>query len=365
MQEIPFLDLKAATGELRIEIDEAISRVLNSGWYIGGDELRSFELEFAQFLGVKHVIGVGSGLDALNLALRAAGVKSGFEVIVPGFTFIATWLAVSATGATPVPVECNRYDYNIEPSAIEASITSRTKAIVPVHLFGLPAKMSEIKQIADRYGLLVIEDAAQSHGAKFQDQRTGSLGDIAGFSFYPGKNLGAFGDAGAVATNNDAFAEKVRWLGNYGSKEKYVHLEKGINSRLDEIQAAILRIKLSRLDEWNMRRRKLAQFYCTQLEDLPIVIPQEPDGYYHTYHCFVIQAKKRNALKKFMETHSISTLIHYPIPGHKQNAYEELSYLSLPSCERLSDSVLSLPIGPHLSMNQAKTVVEVIRNFYQ
>ena len=265
MQIIPFLDLRASYLELKTALDSAFQRVMASGWYILGEELKAFEAEFAEYCNVKYCVGVGNGLDALHLILRAMDIGQGDEVIVPSNTFIATWLAVSYAGATPVPVEPDEATYNIDPSKIEAAITEKTKAIMPVHLYGQPADMDPILKIAARHHLKVIEDAAQAHGARYKGKRTGSLGDAAGFSFYPGKNLGAFGDGGAVTTNDSTLAERVRRLSNYGSQVKYAHDVKGFNSRLDELQAALLRVKLRHLDAWNGRRRQIAAQYLRKL----------------------------------------------------------------------------------------------------
>jgi len=361
MKHIPFLDLKQIYFELKTEIDEAIQRVMNSGWFIQGEELKAFESEFAEYCEVKYCIGVGNGLDALHLILRAMNIGEGDEVIVPANTFIATWLAVSYTGAIPVPVEPDEATYNIDPGRIEETISERTKAIIPVHLYGQPADMTPILELANRYQLGVIEDAAQAHGAKYKGKRVGGLGDAAGFSFYPGKNLGAFGDGGAVTTDDPMIAEKVRMLRNYGSKVKYVHPMKGYNSRLDELQAAILRVKLRHLDEWNARRLDLVSEYRQGLEGLEISLPRIADGVESVYHLFVVRTKQRDTLQSRLKESGIETLIHYPIPPHKQDAYRFIQNLHLPIAECLASEVVSLPLGPHLSTTSVEQVVQHIK----
>ena len=349
MKNIPFLDLRKSYIELKTEIDVAVQRVMNSGWYIQGEELKAFELEFAEYCNVKYCIGVGNGLDALHLILRAMDIGTGDEVIVPSNTFIATWLAVSYAGAMPVPVEPDETTYNIDPAGIEAAITERTKAIMPVHLYGNPADMDPILEIADRHQLKIIEDAAQAHGARYKGKSTGGLGDAAGFSFYPGKNLGAFGDGGAVTTNDPVFAEKVRQLRNYGSQKKYSHDVKGFNSRLDELQAAILRVKLRHLDEWNARRIELVECYRQCLAGSKVLLPQIPVECDSVFHLFVIRTKDRDLLQVGLKEAGIETLIHYPIPPHKQGAYSTMHDYNLPIAESMAREVLSLPMGPHLS----------------
>ena len=360
---VPFLDLKAAYLELKDEIDAAIARVCASGWYILGEEVEAFEAEFATFCEARHCVGVGNGLDALVLALRAMDVGAGDEVIVPSNTYIATWLAVSQVGAVPVPVEPVVGTYNLDPLLIEAAITARTKVILPVHLYGQPADLDPIIAIARRRGLRVVEDAAQAHGARYKGKRIGGHGDAVCWSFYPGKNLGALGDAGAVTTNDDAVADRVRLLRNYGSHEKYVNLEKGVNSRLDPIQTAVLRVKLAHLDEWNGRRRKIAATYGDGLCGLPIVLPVVPDHAEAVWHLYVVQSDQREVLQANLHERDIRTLIHYPIPPHRQEAYrnETSAMRSLPVAKRLANEVLSLPIGPHLSSQDAQTVITSVR----
>jgi len=349
MGKIPFLDLKQTYWELKEEIDRAYQRVMDSGWYIHGAELKAFEAEFADYCNVKYCIGVGNGLDALHLILRAMDIGEGDEVIVPSNTFIATWLAVSYAGAIPVPVEPNEKTYNIDPNSIEAAITEKTKAIMPVHLYGQPADMDPISEIAARYHLKVIEDAAQAHGARYKGKRTGGLGDAAGFSFYPGKNLGAFGDGGAVTTNDPKIAEMVRQLRNYGSKVKYSHDVRGFNSRLDELLAAFLRVKLRHLDEWNARRLELVDCYRRCLAGSKVLLPVIPVGFESVFHLFVARTINRDDLQAGLKAAGIETLIHYPTPPHKQGAYKSMQNLSLPIAECMSQEVLSLPMGPHLS----------------
>jgi dTDP-4-amino-4,6-dideoxygalactose transaminase len=352
---IPFLELKPAYDELREEFDAAYRRVMDSGSYLLGRELEAFEAEFAAYCGVKHCVGVGNGLDALHLILRAMHIGPGDEVIVPSHTFIATWLAVSYAGATPVPVEPDPQTYNLDPNRIEASITPRTRAIMPVHLYGQPADMDPINELARQRDLKVIEDAAQAHGALYRGRQCGSLSDAAGFSFYPGKNLGAFTDAGAVTTNDTELADRVRTLRNYGSKRKYYHDFKGFNSRLDELQAAFLRVKLRHLDEWNARRKKIAEFYLSQLSTLnsQLVLPYIPPWAEPVWHLFVVRHPQRNALQQKLTEAGIGTLIHYPVPPHLSGAYADLqppssAIWNLPVAEELAETVLSLPIGPHL-----------------
>jgi dTDP-4-amino-4,6-dideoxygalactose transaminase len=344
---IPFLDLKASYLELKNEIDTAIARVLNSGWYILGTEVESFEEEFAFFCETDYAIGVADGLDALHLTLRAMDVGPGDEVIVPSNTFIATWLAVSELGATPVPVEPDLASFNIDPKKIEEAITPRTKAIIPVHLYGSPADLDPILLIAKKYNLWVLEDAAQAHGARYKGKKIGGHGDAVAWSFYPGKNLGALGDGGAVTTRNEDLAEKIRELRNYGSKVKYVHNVKGFNSRLDPIQAAVLRIKLARLDEWNSRRKLIAHNYLSSIINPAIILPMVSQYVDPAWHLFVVRAEHRVELQKHLTDAGVSTLIHYPIPPHKQKAYA--LDIRLPLAEKLAAEVLSIPIGPQLS----------------
>lgn len=362
---IPFLDLQESYQELKEELSSAFQKVMESGWYIHGEEVSKFEEEFASFCGVNHCIGVGNGLDALHLILKAYDIGEGDEVIVPSNTFIATWLAVSYVGAKIIPVEPDESTYNIDPKKIESAITSRTKAIIPVHLYGQPAEMDEINSIAKKYGLWVIEDAAQAQGAFYKDKRTGSLGHAAGFSFYPGKNLGAFGDAGAITTNDEAIAHKMRMLRNYGSITKYQHQFKGFNSRLDELQAAFLRVKLRFLDEWNLRRVALANQYLKGLSNPDIILPIVAEDTKPVWHLFVIRTKYRDKLQSYLNKKNIGSIIHYPIPPHLQPAYKDMVFPlgSFPISEKIHDEVLSLPIGPHLNSDCLQRVISLVNGF--
>ena len=347
----PFLELAPTYLELRAEIDAAISGVLARGWYILGEQVTAFECEFAHYIGAKHCIGVASGLDALTLALMALDIGPEAEVIVPSNTYIATALAVSRVGAKVVFVEPDIETHNLDPSRLEAAITNRTAAIMPVHLYGLPADMDLINSLARKHGLRVIEDSAQAHGSEYKGRRTGTLGDVAAFSFFPGKCLGAFGDAGAVVTNDETLAGKVRILRNYGSQAKYFNDYKGLNSRLDELQAAILRVKLAHLDEWNNRRRAIAGQLHAALKEIPdINLPVEPPLYKSCWHLYVVRTPHRAHVQQALEEQGIGTLIHYPLPPYRQKAYTELGLPkgSFPIADQLADEVLSLPIGPHL-----------------
>lgn len=364
MKQVPFLDLKALYIELKEELDAAYCRVMESGWYILGEEVTAFEKEFAEYCDVKYCIGVGNGLDALHLILRAMEIGAGDEVIVPANTYIATWLAVSYAGATPVPVEPDETTYNIDPIRIEAAITKNTKAIMPVHLYGQPADMEPILEIADRYKLKVIEDAAQAHGARYKGKRVGGLGNAAGFSFYPGKNLGAFGDGGAVTTNDPIIEAKVRQLSNYGSQTKYSHDVKGFNSRLDELQAAFLSVKLRHLDEWNVRRKKIADQYLAELSDHNyLTLPKVPLWAEPVWHLFVVRTLARDRLQKHLTDCRIQTLIHYPIPPHKQRAYQEFSHISLPISEGIHKEVLSLPMSHVMDYDHVQCVRNALEKY--
>ena len=357
--KIPFLDLGAAYRELKREIDAAVARVLDSGWYILGPEVEAFEAEWAAYCEAKHAAGVANGLDALILALRALDIGPGDEVIVPSNTYIATWLAVSGVGATPVPVEPDPATYNIDPARIEAAVTARTRAILPVHLYGQPTDMDPILDIARRHNLRVIEDAAQAHGARYKGRRIGAHGDIACWSFYPGKNLGALGDAGAVTTNDTALAERVALLRNYGSRQKYVNEEAGVNSRLAPVQAAVLRVKLGVLDSWTDRRRAIAAAYTEGLQDTGLILPHVSDWAEPVWHLYVVRTSERAALQARLAEAGIGTLIHYPIPPHMQTAYGDLGLQpdTLPIARDLANEVLSLPIGPQLGMENVAQVI--------
>ncbi|WP_421997503.1 DegT/DnrJ/EryC1/StrS family aminotransferase [Reyranella sp.] len=361
---IPFLDLKSVYGELKDELDAAYRRVMESGWYVLGHEVEAFEAEYAAFCGTRHCIGVGNGLEALELTLRAWDIGAGDEVIVPSNTYIATWLAVSAVGATVVPVEPTPAGPNIDPERIAAAITPRTRAIMPVHLYGEPADMEAIMALAGRHGLKVVEDVAQAQGAKVRGRRAGALGDAGAHSFFPTKNFGAFGDGGAVTTDDARMADRLRALRNYGSKVKYVNLERGVNSRLDELQAALLRVKLPRLDAWNEHRRRLAARYDDRLAGVAgLTLPRAPQWAEPVWHLYVVQTDRRAALIEALAKESIGSLIHYPIPPHLQEAYADLGLGrgAYPLAERLADTVLSLPMGSHLSETAVDTVATAVR----
>jgi dTDP-4-amino-4,6-dideoxygalactose transaminase len=364
--KVPFYDLRAINCGIASELEAAYQRVLDSGWFILGREVEAFEAEFAGYCGAKYCVGVGNGLEALHLTLRAMGIGAGDEVVVPANTYIATWLAVSHAGARPVPVEPDESTYNIDPGRIEAAVTARTKAIIPVHLYGQPADMDPINQLAQRYGLGVIEDAAQAHGARYKGRRVGSLGHAAAFSFYPTKNLGALGDGGAVVTSEAGLAEKVRILRNYGSRVKYHNEVKGFNSRLDELQAALLRVKLARLDEWNARQRQIAASYSCGLRGVNgLVLPYVPDWAEPVWHLYVVRHHRRNALQEHLQAAGVGTLIHYPVPPHLSPAYSELACGpgTFPTTERLSNGVLSLPMFPKLSEEQLARVCACVNSF--
>jgi len=362
---VPFLDLKATYDELKPQFDEAYQRVMDSGWYMLGHEVTTFEEEFAAYCGAKHCVGVGNGLDALMLILRAYGIGEGDEVIVPANTYIASLLAITYAGATPVLVEPKESSCNIDPDEISKVISPKTRAIMAVHLYGQPAEMDRINLLAKQHNLKVIEDAAQAHGASYAGIRAGSLGDAAGFSFYPGKNLGAFGDGGAVVTNDAALAERIRVLRNYGSEKKYYNQYQGVNSRLDELQAAFLRVKLNKLDEWNQRRRTLAQFYNVNLSSDVLVKMEQMPLADSSWHLYVVRCEGRDLLQHHLSERGISTVIHYPVPPHLQRAYRSLGHHNgdFPVSERLHNEVLSLPIGPHLTLSQVESVVSAINGY--
>lgn len=362
VKEIPFLDLKAAYAEMKDELDAAYQRVMDSGWYILGAEVSAFEAEFADFCGAAYCVGVGNGLEALRLILWAYGIGPGDEVIVPANTYIATWLAVSQCGALPVPVEPLEATFNIDPDRIEAAITPRTRAILPVHLYGQTAAMDDINTIAARHGLKVVEDAAQAQGARYKGKRAGNLGDAAGFSLYPGKNLGAFGDAGVVVTNDYDLYDKVKTLRNYGSHVKYHNEVKGCNSRLDELQAAFLRVKLKKLDDWNERRRMLAERYLRQLNPDLYGLPKVPSWAEPIWHVFVVRSPRRDRLMDYLRQNGIGAVIHYPIPPHLQPAYAELDMAAgaYPISERIHQEVLSLPMWPQMSLQEQDRVIEIL-----
>lgn len=362
--KIPFLDLGAAYRELQPDIDAAVARVLASGYYIGGPEVEAFEGEFAAYCGADHAVGVANGLDALHLALRAMDVGPGDEVIVPSNTYIATWLAVSQCGATPVPVEPDARTYNIDPVLIEAAITPSTKVILPVHLYGQPADIDPILVIARKHGLRVLEDGAQAHGACYKGRRLGAHGDAVAWSFYPGKNLGAMGDGGAVTTNDPKIADRLQVLRNYGSRVKYVNEVQGYNSRLDPLQAAILRVKLAHLDEWNARRGAIATHYQQGMTGYGLTLPFVRDWAKPSWHLYVVQHPERDALQKALAAVGVGALIHYPIPPHLQSAYADLAYGqgSFPISEKIHAEILSLPIGPSMSLSDVEQVISAIRS---
>jgi dTDP-3-amino-3,4,6-trideoxy-alpha-D-glucose transaminase len=363
---VPFLDIGAATRELEAPLMEAMEHAVRSGWYIRGEETTAFEREFAAFTGAKHAVGVGNGLDAIALALRALGIGPGDEVVVPSNTFIATWIAVAQAGAHPVGVEPIAGQWNLDPARVEAAITPRTRALIPVHLYGQPADLDELLAVARKHRLLVVEDAAQAHGAFYNGRRIGGHGDAVAWSFYPGKNLGALGDGGAVTTNDPDVADRVRMLGNYGSSQKYVNELLGANSRLDEIQSAVLRVKLGHLDSWNARRRTIAQRYTEELADTPgLRLPGIAPGREPVWHLYVVDHAERDDLQKHLAGKGIQTLIHYPIPPHLSGAFAPLGLTegTFPITEGAARTHLSLPIGPHLSEDDVARVIDACRSF--
>lgn len=368
---ISFLDLQAVNAQYRSELIAACTRVIDSGWYIAGNELSQFEQEFAAYCGTKHCIGVANGLDALILTMRAwlelGHLQPGDEVIVPANTYIASILAISANGLKPVLVEPDERSFNLNSEKAHAAITGKTRAILPVHLYGQLADMPSIMALAQEFGLLVLEDAAQAHGASFDGKKAGSWGDAAGFSFYPGKNLGALGDAGAITTGDAELAQTLRALRNYGSHEKYKNLFKGINSRLDEIQAAMLSVKLRCLDSEIFRRQEVAMEYIQGIKNPEVKLPiKEPASFNfesHVFHLFVIRCTQRDALQKHLNSNGIQTLIHYPIPPHKQNAYMEFNMQRYPLTESMHRDVLSLPIGPKMSDQDVQAVINAVNSF--
>lgn len=373
MSTIKFLDLQKINDRYRKEFQDTIDKVLDSGWFILGESVERFEKNFAAYCGVKHCIGISNGLDALIMILRAymesGNIKEGDEIIVPANTYIASILSISHNKLKPVLVEPDINTYNIDPSLIEKNITDKTKAIMPVHLYGRVAEMDEIKLLAKKYNLIIIEDAAQAHGAEYNGKKTGGFGNAAGFSFYPGKNLGALGDAGAVTTNDDKLAETITALRNYGSHEKYNNIFKGFNNRLDEIQAAILTVKLKYLDEENQRRREVAQYYCNNIKNDKIILPNHSfnqpisQSLNHVWHLFVVRTNERNKLQNYLSDNGIQTVIHYPVPPHRQPAYKEWNHFSLPVTEKIHNEVLSLPIGSHLSDDDLEFIVNKLNSY--
>jgi dTDP-4-amino-4,6-dideoxygalactose transaminase len=360
---IKFSDLLKINNSYRQQIESAVTRVLDSGWYLLGKECEAFENEFAIYCETKHCIGVANGLDALTLIINAYGFGAGDEIIVPANTYIASILAISQNGCIPVLVEPDIRTYNINPDLIENHITARTKAIMVVHLYGQAVNMEKIWAVAKKYNLKVIEDSAQAHGAFYQGKRTGNLGDAAGFSFYPGKNLGCLGDGGAITTNDEALSDKLRALRNYGSHKKYCNLYKGVNSRLDEIQAALLRAKLEGLDRDNERRRAIARLYREHIKNTRIVLPELLSADGHVWHLFVVRCSERDRLQQYLAEQDIQTLIHYPTPPHKQQAYKEWNDFSLPITEQIHREVLSLPISPVMTDGEVFSVIESMNAF--
>jgi len=360
---IPFLDLRAAYNEIQAEIEAAVFASLRFGWYIGGQDVDTFEHEYAAYTETQHCVGVANGLDALHLALRAMRIGAGDEVIVPSNTYIATWLAVSQCGAIPVPVEPLESTYNLDPGRIEAAITPRTRAILPVHLYGQPADLDPILSLARGYGLRVLEDAAQAHGARYRGKRIGGHGDVVAWSFYPGKNLGALGDAGAVTTNDPEIADRIRVLRNYGSRVKYVNEVQGYNSRLDPVQAAALRVKLKVLDAWNARRAKIAARYTAALADTDLVLPSVAAAADSVWHLYVVQHPQRDLLQRTLTEAGIGTLIHYPIPPHLQQAYAGAGFAAgqFPLAERMANHLLSLPMSPQLEDAEVDAVIAAMQ----
>jgi dTDP-4-amino-4,6-dideoxygalactose transaminase len=365
MMHIPFASFEFMHNELQNEIQKSIGDVVKSNWFIRGQKVEEFEAAFAEYCGAKYCVGCGNGLDALYLLLRAFDVGEGDEVIVPSNTFIATALAVTYTGALPVLVEPDMETYTLDTSLIEAKITDKTKAIIAVHLYGQTANMDEINDIAKKHGLIVIEDAAQAHGATYKEKRAGNLGDAAGFSFYPGKNLGAMGDAGAVTTNDSKIAEKVRALANYGSDYKYHHIYAGNNSRLDEIQAAILLVKLQNLDKWNTYRQKVADQYLEGIKNKKVILPSVKRDRSHVWHIFALRMKERNNFEKYLNSQGIGTTIHYPTPIHLQNAYKNLNLKKgiLPIAEEISDTEISIPMYYGISDEEINYIINIINQY--
>lgn len=359
---IPFSTFSHMHGQIANELQQSFHDVLSKGWFINGNQVKEFEKEFAKYCNSEHCIGCGNGLDALFLILKALDIQQGDEIIVPSNTFIATALAASYLRAKTILVEPND-NYVIDPTLIENAITDKTKVIMAVHLYGQAADMDAILEIAKRNNLFVIEDCAQAHGATYKGRRVGSLGDAAGFSFYPGKNLGALGDAGAVVTNNQELADKVRALTNYGSNVKYKHIYKGNNSRLDELQAAFLRVKLKKLDQWTSERQAICNRYLKEITNPKVVLPKISKDNQHVWHLFVVRVKDRDDFQLYLQDNNIETVIHYPLPLHKQKAYEELNELTLPIAEQYSKEVLSLPVFIGMSQEQISYVIEIINKY--
>lgn len=362
--QVPFLNLKSSYLEIQEELDRELLNFYKNGQYVGGARLHAFENNFSTYVEAESCVGLANGLEALELSLKALDIGEGDEVIVPAHTFIATWLAVTNCGAIPIPIECDLETYSINIQKIEKVLSQKTRAIIPVHLYGQPADMDQIIDLAKSYNLHVIEDAAQAHGASYKSRKIGAHGDIVAWSFYPGKNLGAFGDGGAITTNNPVLADKIRVLSNYGSKKKYIHDVVGVNSRLDPIQAVVLDIKLKYLDSWNDRRRKIAKKYLTELKDTDLILPDQFDIENGAWHLFPVRTKKRDGLISALKKEEIDLLIHYPIPPHKQQAYSnQFTGWELPVAERMASQLLSLPIGPHMELDQVSFVINRIKNY--
>lgn len=360
---ISFLNLEKINHRFRTQIESKIKKVLDSGWYLEGEENANFAKHFAEFCGTKYALGVANGLDAINLILRAYEFKANDEIIVPSNTYIATILAISKNGYTPVLVEPDINTYNINPDLIEAKITAKTKAIIVVHLYGQAVQMEKIWHLAQKYDLKIIEDSAQAHGAIYKGKRVGNLGDASAFSFYPGKNLGCLGDGGGVTTNDEKLYSKIKAIANYGSDRKYHHIYKGVNSRLDEIQAGILDIKLAHLDADNEKRRQIAWYYRTKIKNDKITLPQAYDENACVWHCFVVRVQRRDEFQKYLSDNGVQTIIHYPTPPHKQEAYKEWAKLSYPISEEIHRTIISLPISPVMSDEEVKKVVELVNGF--
>lgn len=360
---IKFLDLKKINNRYREEIDSRIKNILDKGWYLQGEENENFTKNFANFCGTKFALGVANGLDALNLIIKAYGFGNGDEIIVPANTYIATILAISENGCIPILVEPDIKTYNINPDSIEEKITTKTKAIMVVHLYGQAVQMEKIWKIAKKYNLKIIEDSAQAHGAIYQENRTGNLGDASGFSFYPGKNLGCMGDGGAVTTNDEELFNKIKAIANYGSDRKYHHIYKGVNSRLDEIQAAVLDIKLKHLDSDNNKRREISKYYRENIKNSKIILPDTYDEKSHVWHIFAVRTQNRDEFQKYLTEKGIQTIIHYPTPPHKQGAYKEWNNLSFPITEEIHNTILSLPISPVMTDSEIEKVVEVVNEY--
>ena len=360
---IKFLDLEKINNRYREEIDSRIKNILDKGWYLQGEENENFTKNFANFCGTKFALGVANGLDALNLIIKAYGFGNGDEIIVPANTYIATILAISENGCIPILVEPDIKTYNINPDSIEEKITSKTKAIMVVHLYGQAVQMEKIWKIAKKYNLKIIEDSAQAHGAIYQENRTGNLGDASGFSFYPGKNLGCIGDGGAVTTNDEELFNKIKAIANYGSDRKYHHIYKGVNSRLDEIQATVLDIKLKHLDSDNNKRREISKYYRENIKNSKIILPETYDEKSLVWHIFAVRTQNRDEFQKYLTEKGIQTIIHYPTPPHKQGAYKEWNNLSFPITEEIHNTILSLPISPVMTDSEIEKVVEVVNEY--